>query len=134
MIRRTPDKKINEISFKLIEDKSILYRHNDIINHNEVDRLVKNCLINDSKGKFIIKYLDEHDRQLCLQVETNGKVEILPIYIEEDLLRMIVDNGVSSIIIAKAYQEKYEIELTKMYIKLIGLRSITMYYQNRIVD
>lgn len=42
LIGRTPDKKINEISFKLIEDKSILYRHKDIINHNEVDRLVKN--------------------------------------------------------------------------------------------
>ncbi|HBE9726358.1 TPA: hypothetical protein KNI71_002541 [Clostridioides difficile] len=128
MIGRTPDKKINEISFKLIEDKSILYRHKDIINHNEVDRLVKNCLINDSKEKFIIKYLDEHDRQLCLQVETNGKVNILPTYREEDLLRVIMDNGVSSIIIAKVYQEKYEIELTKMHIKLIGLRSITMYY------
>ncbi|HFL3266000.1 TPA: hypothetical protein ACG3I4_001942 [Clostridioides difficile] len=41
MVRRTPDKKINEISFKLIEDKSILCRHHDIINHNEVDRLAK---------------------------------------------------------------------------------------------
>ncbi|HBF8686551.1 hypothetical protein KWV42_10435 [Clostridioides difficile] len=128
MIGRTPDKKINEISFKLIEDKSILYRHNDIINHNEVDRLVKNCLINGSKEKFIIKYLDEHDRQLCIQVETNGEVNILPTYREEDLLRVIMDNGVSSIIIAKVYQEKYEIALTKMYIKLIGLRSVTMYY------
>lgn len=66
LIGRIPDKKINEISFKLIEDKSILYRHKDIINHNEVDRLVKNSLINDSKEKFIIKYLDEHDRQLCI--------------------------------------------------------------------
>ena len=66
LIGRIPDKKINEISFKLIEDKSILYRHKDIINHNEVDRLVKNGLINDSKEKFIIKYLDEHDRQLCI--------------------------------------------------------------------
>ncbi|HBF6215046.1 TPA: hypothetical protein ACG3I4_001941 [Clostridioides difficile] len=49
-------------------------------------------------------------------------------------MRVIVDNEVSSTIIAKVYQEKYEIELTKMYIKLIGLRSVTMYYQNRIVD
>ncbi|HBG3821707.1 TPA: hypothetical protein KQC85_003149 [Clostridioides difficile] len=89
LIRREPDKKINEISFKLIEDKSMLYRHKDIINHNEVDRLVKNCLINDSKEKFIIKYLDEHDRQLCLQVETNGKINVLPTYREEDLLRVI---------------------------------------------
>ena len=128
LIGRTPNKKVNEIAFKLVEDKSISYRHKDIINHNEVDRLVKNCLIDDSKEKFIIKYLDEHDRQLCIQVEAHGKVNILPTYREEDLLRVIMDNGVSSIIIAKVYQEKYEIELTKMYIKLIGLRSVTMYY------
>lgn len=128
MIRRTPNKKVNEISFKLIEDKSILYRHKEIINHNEVDRLVKNCLISDSKEKFIIKYLDEHDRQLCIQIELNGKVNILPTYREEDLIRVIMDNGISSIIIARVYQEKYEIELTKMYIQLIGLRSVTMYY------
>lgn len=126
MIRRTPDKKVNEISFKLIEDKSILYRHRDIINHNEVDRLVKNCLVSDSKEKFIIKYLDEHDRQLCIQVEVNEKINILPTYREEDLLKVIIDNGISSIIIARVYQDKYEIELTKMYIKLIGLRSVTI--------
>lgn len=128
LIRKIPNKKINEISFNLIEDKSILYRHKDIINHREVDRLVKTCLINDSKEKFIIKYLDEHDRQLCIQVESNGKVDVLPTYREEDLLRMIMDNGVSSIIIAKVYQDKYEIELTKMNIQLIGLRSVIMYY------
>ena len=128
LIRKIPNKKINEISFNLIEDKSILYRHKDIINHREVDRLVKTCLINDSKEKFIIKYLDEHDRQLCIQVESNGYVDVLPTYREEDLLRMIMDNGVSSIIIAKVYQDKYEIELTKMNIQLIGLRSVIMYY------
>ena len=128
LIRREPNKKINEISFKLIEDKSILYRHKDIINHKEVDKLVKACLINDNKEKYLIKYIDEYDRQLCVQIESNGSMNILPTYREEDLLSVIMDNSISSIIIARVCQDKYEIELTKLYIQLIGLRSITMYY------
>lgn len=90
---KTPTKRVDIVSLKLVKESSILYETRKISNSFDAYRLVKNFLADSDREKFVVVCLDIKNQPVSIEVVSIGTVSSTMVHPREVFKVAVLTNA-----------------------------------------
>lgn len=91
--KRTPAKRVDRVSLKLVKESSVLYETRKISNPYDAYRLAKNFLVDSDREKFVVVCLDTKNQPVSIEVVSIGTVNSAMVHPREVFKAAVLSNA-----------------------------------------
>ena len=91
--KRTPAKRVDIVSLKLVKESSVLYETRKVSNPYDAYRLAKNFLVDSDREKFVVVCLDTKNQPVSIEVVSIGTVNSAMVHPREVFKAAVLSNA-----------------------------------------